>query len=185
MANDTNLKHLHPTLRVKVQSILLKLTQQSVPLKLLETYRTPAQQKALVAQGSTVQPWHSYFQYGLICDFGVFVDGNWSNEVNEAVKAYWQKLHAFAAQEGLEIGGKMSTVQLPLLSIEKLMNGQYPPGGDESWVKNVGDNIITWTEEPKPPLPVIDLAGTAGPGRGDERDQKSMDAVPPSRPSHE
>jgi peptidoglycan L-alanyl-D-glutamate endopeptidase CwlK len=156
MAHNTDLANLHPVMREKVKKLIEKLEQESIPLKLFEAYRSPQHQKELSSQGHASKPWYSYHQYGLACDFGLFADGAWSLETGDRVNEYWTRYQQIGYSLGLEsLDSKKSYLQLSGFTSEKLISGNYPSVGDESWLKNFRAHIMTWTDNPKPSLPEL------------------------------
>lgn len=158
MATNIDLQVLHPSLRKKVTMLLRMLEQQNIPIALREGFRSPERQQALYNEGNGEAVWHSHFQYGVACDFGLFIDGQWSDQNNEESKAYWKSFHEIARRVGLERSRThISELRLPDLKDEMAITGKYPAGGDEAWVNNLRSAILSWPHEPKPALPSLGL----------------------------
>jgi len=162
---DTDLSHLHPTVRDKVTAVQTQLDAESIPMKIFEGYRSPQRQAYLYAQGRTTRgpkvtnadAWKSYHQYGVAADFVRFENGNWNwNDSSAQDKAQWDRYHQIARDNGLEpLSFERPHVQLAGYTMTRLMNGDYPEGGDASWSANLTKAISGWTGTGAPP-PVDD-----------------------------
>lgn len=160
---DTDLDHLHPVVRAKVKTLQGKLDKENIPMKVFEAFRSPERQAFLYSKGRTrpglkvtnAEPWESYHQYGLAADFVRFENGKWNwNDQTAAQKAQWARFHALAREVGLEpLSWEMPHVQLVGTYFAKLLNGDYPEDGDESWSGNLSAAIGRWPGSRKPPLP--------------------------------
>ena len=133
---------LHPLFRTKTTALIEALTQEGIPFRLFEGFRSPERQQYLYAQGRTrpgaiitkARPWASYHQYGLAGDFVLFENGKWSWETKGDRARYWRRLREIGKQLGLEpLSFEMAHLQLAGLSIQDLAAGRYPAGGDSTW----------------------------------------------------
>lgn len=160
---DTDPAHLHPGIREKVAAIQSALESENIPLRFFEGFRLPQRQAYLYAQGRTApgpkvtgaRPWHSYHQYGLAADFVRFENGGWNwNNATSTERAQWDRYHEIAREHGMEpLSFEKPHVQLPDHSLTRLMNGDYPGGGDESWAGNLSASIVGWGGGNAPPVP--------------------------------
>lgn len=178
MAYDTNLQHLHPTMRAKVKTLIKSLALANVPIQIHEGYRTAARQHEKFNQGHPDSVWRSFYQYGVACAFAVVTDGAVRRDASDVIAGYWKKFRELAIVAGLESPGMdQANVQLPGLSISQLIKGQYPEGGDESWRKNLNANITASTHTPKPPIASLTGAIDNGFASDSERDDKATEQV--------
>jgi len=162
MSRDYDLAHLHPVVRDKVVSLTKKFEQESLPFRLCEGFRSPERQHHLFGQSRTrpgprvtnADAWSSFHQYGVACDFVLFIDGKWSWNDKGKYKKYWTRLHVLAKEVGLKpLSWELPHLQLESISLNELKQGKYPAGGDESWADNLSDAISNWTLSPAPPMP--------------------------------
>jgi hypothetical protein len=163
MARDTDLEKLHPIVRSKVNILIEKLAKEKIPLRLFEGYRYPQRQQNLYNQGRTTSgpivtrasAWRSYHQYGVACDFVLYIRGKWSWKTSGTYKKYWKRYHELGAEVGLRpVSFEMPHLELHGLSLNELLAGQYPEGGDESWAENLRTTISNWNKSPTPPPPI-------------------------------
>ncbi|GAA0852826.1 M15 family metallopeptidase [Aliiglaciecola litoralis] len=166
MARDTELSHLHPVVREKIQTLISRFASEELPFRLFEGFRTPDRQHELYAQGRTkagnkvtnAKAWSSYHQYGVAGDFVLYIDGKWSWDDKGKRKQYWKRLHELAREVGLEpLSWETPHLQLQGISLAQLQAGQYPQGGDESWSENMHAHIIKWTKTATPPSPELSM----------------------------
>ena len=165
MARDAAMEHLHPTFREKVITLTQMFTDERLPFRLFEGFRTPQRQQYLYAQGRTrpgrsvtnARPWDSHHQYGVAGDFVLFIDGNWSWDETGERQRWWARLHELARRVGLEpLSWESPHLQLQDVSIAALRSGRYPHGGDMAWAENLEDVISTWSvNPPAPPVPTL------------------------------
>ncbi len=162
MTRNTDLDNLHPVVRQKVKTLIDKLAHENIPLRLFEGYRNPERQHQLFSQGRTspgprvtkADAWQSYHQYGVACDFVLYIDGKWSWNTGPKFKKYWARYHELGAEVGLKpISWEKPHLELQNLNLQELVMGNYPEGGDESWSENLSSNILQWTKGPTPPPP--------------------------------
>lgn len=160
---DVDLAHLHPMVRRKVKDLQKKLDDENIPMKLFEGFRSPNRQAYLYAKGRTTpgprvtgaDAWESYHQYGIAADFVRFEGGNWNWNTNTAQqRADWDRYHEIALGLGLEpLSWEKPHVQLMGHSLNRLMHGDYPDGGDDSWADNLAAAIAGWPDAGAPPPP--------------------------------
>jgi peptidoglycan L-alanyl-D-glutamate endopeptidase CwlK len=160
---DKDLSKLHPTVRAKVLAVQGRLDGEGIPMRVFEAYRAPERQAFLYAKGRTApgskvtnaKAWESYHQYGLAADFVRFENGrpNWDTDTPQK-RDQWARYHAIAKEEGLEpLSWELPHVQLIGTSFARLLSGDYPDNGDETWNAALSASIKRWTGSPKPPLP--------------------------------
>lgn len=107
---STDLEELHPEFRVRLERVLMRCADEGLPFALFEGYRSPARQSELYAQGRTkggprvtnARAGESLHQYGLAADIVLRIDGAWSWSTDGQHRGLWSRLHAIAADEGLE-----------------------------------------------------------------------------------
>ncbi|WP_417671975.1 D-alanyl-D-alanine carboxypeptidase family protein [Roseibium sp.] len=160
---DTDLAHLHPLVRQKVEKIQKELDKANIPMRVFEAYRSPERQAFLYAKGRTSSgpkvtnagPWQSYHQYGMAADFVRFENGRWNwNDSTPQQQKEWDRFHDIARAAGLEpLTWERPHVQLIGTSFANLLNGDFPEEGDDSWASNLSDAILRWPGSKKPPLP--------------------------------
>ena len=133
---------LHPKLREAVATLLSQLNHEGHAFALFEGYRSPERQEWLWSQGRTrpgnivthAQPWASMHQYGLAADLVLRVGGEWS----WASDPGWWRLDKLAAERGLEtLTFERPHVQLAGLKLARLEEGDWPDGGDATWLNNL------------------------------------------------
>ena len=159
---DVDPAHLHPVVRAKVAAIQKQLDAENIPMKVFEAFRSPHRQAHLFAKGRTApgnkvtnaKAWQSYHQYGVAVDFVRFENGKWNwNTGTASERAQWDRYHQIARDNGLEpLSFEKPHVQLADYSLTRLMNGDYPDGGDASWAENLSAAILGWGDG-APPLP--------------------------------
>ena len=160
---DTDISHLHPDLRVRVERVLSRLTAGGMPFRLFEGFRTPQRQHYLWEQGrvrpgakvTNARPWESLHQYGLAVDLVLFENGKWSWD-NKGPKArWWARLQEIGTEQGLEpISWEAPHLQLAGIKLSVLRSGHYPSEGDASWADNFAQAVYAWSGTPAaPPLP--------------------------------
>ena len=161
---NAELKNLHPVVREKVEILTQKLKDEGNPIRLFEGFRSPQRQAHLYSQGRTTsgsiktkaKPWQSLHQYGVACDFVLYIDGNWSWETSGNYANYWNRYHELAREIGLKsLSWEKPHIQLESVSLQCLQKGNYPIGGDSGWAENLEDAIVGWSGYPvaAPPLP--------------------------------
>lgn len=165
MARDDAMEHLHPAFREKVQTLMQMFSDERLPFKLFEGFRTPQRQRDLYVQGRTqpgsivtkAKPWSSHHQYGVAGDFVLFINGNWSWDDTGERRQWWSKLHELAQRVGSEpLSWEKPHLQLKNVNIADLRSDHYPPGGDEEWADNLEDAIHAWSGSPAaPPVPTL------------------------------
>jgi hypothetical protein len=160
MPRDAVIEHLHPQFRGPVRELLQRLQQEQLPFRLFEGFRTPASQRDLYAQGRTrpgnivtkAGPWRSFHQYGFAADFVLYLDGQWSWTNTGERAAWWNTLHAYGRQLGLEpLGWEAPHLQLKGLRIDDLHAGHFPAGGDAAWGEHLELAIHGWHGGPTAP----------------------------------
>lgn len=163
-----DLAFLHPIVREKVRRIQEQLDAEGIPLRVFESYRTPARQNSLYAKGrnsadeivskkdvvSYQKAWGSYHQYGLAVDF-VFYENNawnWGPKGSAKHKAWYRRLHEIGDSLGLEhLKFETPHLQLAGWSSTKLRKGEIPAGGDRSWAENLLAVAREWKGSPASP----------------------------------
>lgn len=163
MARDRVLEHLHPTFREKYNRLTQMLTEENLPFRMFEGFRSPERQANLYAKGRTkpgsivtkAKPWSSYHQYGVACDFVLYIDGKWSWDDKGDRARWWARLHELAKMVGLQpLSWEKPHLQIQGLSLSDLRAGRYPTGGDDGWAENLEEAIESWLGHPQaPPLP--------------------------------
>jgi hypothetical protein len=168
---DNDLQHLHPLIRQKVSAVLQHLQDEHIPISLYEGFRDPIHQLALYVRGrvtkppvisTDVAPWASLRQYGLAVTFGVDENGIWSWNYDDPKQTpWWDRLKTLAQKEGLEvIAADPAAFQVSGIQLADVRQGHYPPGGDESWARNLAEAIKSWSSNSAPPVP--SFKGPAG-----------------------
>lgn len=165
MTRDAAMEHLHPAFREKILTLTPMFTDERLPFRLFEGFRTPQRQQYLYAQGRTrsgaivtnAPPWSSHHQYGVAGDFVLFIDGNWSWDDSGERRQWWSRLHELARRVELEpLTWERPHLQLRDVSIAALRAGHYPPGDDTTWAENLENAIQTWPGNPAaPPVPTL------------------------------
>lgn len=164
MARNVDLDKLHPVVREKVQALITQLDKENIPLRLFEGYRFPQRQHQLYSKGRTTpgkrvtkaDAWSSYHQYGMACDFVLYIDGKWSWQTRGKYAKYWKRYQEIGVEVGLKpLSWELPHLQLHNLNLASLRNGDYPEGGDESWSENLRSEIENWTKTPTPPPPPL------------------------------
>ena len=170
---DTSLELLHPLMREKVMALMDDLQANSIPMKIFEAYRSPERQDHLYAIGRTremhrgrvtfVKAWHSRHQYGLAVD--MVIDhpdySMWDTE-NDKPKAWWKRYHELAEIHDLEpVNFELVHIQLKGMVASKLLAGEQPSAGDDSWEQNFRNAVINWPGADKPRLRDEDKPGLA------------------------
>jgi peptidoglycan L-alanyl-D-glutamate endopeptidase CwlK len=161
---DSDLQHLHPLVRDKVRAVLGHLIEERIPISLYEGFRDPVHQEALYSRGritkspvisTDVGPWASLRQYGLAVTFGVYENGLWSWNYDDSKQvSWWGRLKTLAGKEGLEmIAADPAAFQVSGIKVEDLLQGHYPPHGDEGWAHNLSEAIKNWSSIQVPPAP--------------------------------
>jgi len=171
-----NLSLLHPDFRKKVIEIQRILNNEEIPLKIYETFRYPDRQIYVLKNGgSNAKPWQSYHQYGFAVDFVIYYgndptnysDNKWSWDNKNEHPDWWNRMHMLGKKHGLtpiyKKNGKLfeSAHLQPFFQDQnhadiQFKNGNYPPGGDYTWAKNLADTINAWNAKngyPKAPPP--------------------------------
>lgn len=139
---------LHPLMRAAMQEVLRECEAESLPFRLFEGYRSPQRQASLYAQGRDPQhpgpvltqakPWESFHQYGLACDFVLFIGGKWTWDTSGQYDHYWQQLAEIGQLYGLEgLSWEKPHLQIATLELTQLQSGSFPGGGDASWERNL------------------------------------------------
>ena len=166
----TDLDSLHPVMREATLYLLRKLEAEGIPLRLFESFRSPARQAWLYAQGRTragaivsnAKPWESYHQYGLAADFVLWIEGSWSWSTAGVHTMYWKRLHKIGEEVGLEpLSWETPHLQVAGLALQDLKKGIFPDGGDDAWRDNLEAVAIGWDSaksgllmaSPRPPAP--------------------------------
>ena len=121
---------LHPVFRQKATELLKTLSDEGIPFRLFEGFRSPARQSYLYSQGRTrpgpivtrARPGESYHQYGLAGDFVLFENGSWTwNTRGVRKRYYWARLQAVGKRLGLEpLSFELPHLQLAGLRIQDL-----------------------------------------------------------------
>lgn len=163
MSRDTEMAHLHPVFRHKVELLLQQLASENLPFRIFEGFRSPQRQRDLYSQSRTrpgprvtnADAWSSLHQYGVAADFVLHIDGKWSWDDSGERKKWWQQLHQLAAKHGLHpLSWELPHLQMQGLKLAQLQTGHYPDNGDSDWAENLHQAIINWrSAPPAPPLP--------------------------------
>jgi hypothetical protein len=179
MTRNVEIELLHPVFREKVKVLIDKLAAENIPLRLFEGYRFAERQHRLYSQGRTApgarvtkaDAWQSYHQYGVACDFVLYIDGKWSWQTSGKFKKYWSRYQEIGTEIGLKaLSWEKPHLQLHGLSLQDLQSGNYPEGGDESWAENLTTQIRQWTKGPTPPPPPLVFGRPALPDEEIEED---------------
>ena len=162
---DSELNHLHPVFLDKVRSLTSRLSEENIPFRLFEGFRSPQRQQYLYEQGRTrpgsivtkAKPWTSYHQYGLAGDFVLYENGNWSWDTSGNKQQRWDRLHEIGRELGLEpLSWELPHLQFSGLDISLLQSGEYPPGVNLEWAEWMEGTICSWSgQPPSPPVPSI------------------------------
>jgi peptidoglycan LD-endopeptidase CwlK len=165
---DMDRTKLHPDMRDRLEQVLAALRDRDVPMRLFEAYRSPERQAHLFAKGrdaagnvvgkvvTRARPWHSYHQYGLAVDLVIDKAGvdPWETDTAEAQR-WWKIYHEVARQHALEpLSFELPHVQLAGLKTSALLAGEYPEGGDATWLENLAKVVARWDGAAKPPAPL-------------------------------
>lgn len=154
---------LHPVFRQALQKVLARLAAEQIPFRLYEGFRYPERQAALYAQGRTAPgkivtralPWRSYHQFGLGADLVLHENGVWSWDTSGHRAAWWNRMQSLGRAEGLEaLSFEKPHLQLSGVSINDVVEGVYPAGGDDDWAEHLAAVIAGWKGDspaPKPP----------------------------------
>lgn len=163
-----DLAFLHPVVREKVRQIQRQLDAEGIPLRVFESYRTPARQNFLYAKGRNSagdiiskkdvvtyqKAWGSYHQYGLAVDFVFFENNgwNWGPRGSRKHQIWYQRLHEIGGSLGLErLKFETPHLQLAGWSSARLRSGELPAGGDRSWAENLLATAREWRGNPAAP----------------------------------
>ncbi len=166
MSHDSKLEHLHPVFRDKVVKLQELLSEENLPFRVFEGYRTPERQRYLYSKGRTrsgsvvtyANAWQSFHQYGVAADFVLYGDGNWSWDDRGEKKKLWDRLQELGEQVGLKhLDWEKPHLQLKDVALSDLRNGVYPPGGDLSWAENLTSAVYSWMGTPSAPSPPEDV----------------------------
>jgi peptidoglycan LD-endopeptidase CwlK len=152
MPRDTDISHLHPSIRNLLPELDRQLAAAGIPLQLYEAARSPFRQAELYAVGrdtgtpghhvTRAMAWSSFHQFGLAVDYVFKIDGNWSwpNADDPRWKTY--------QQIGTDLGLRSLSFETPHLEMPELLTsmqaGQYPDGGDDSWEQWLESQIELW-----------------------------------------
>ena len=164
MSRDTNMAHLHPVFRKKVELLLQDLLSAQLPFKVFEGFRSPERQRDLYKQGrskpgarvTNADAWSSLHQCGVAADFVLYIDGKWSWDDSGERKKWWQQLHKLAAKHGLQpLSWELPHLQMQQMELAQLKGGHYPANGDSDWAENLQQAITGWSGLPTaPPMPI-------------------------------
>lgn len=125
----------------------------STSLAVYETVRSPQRQAELYAIGRQTAPrgktvtraraWESYHQYGLAADFVFSVNGKWT--WTEPKFGQWKEFTLLAAKCGLRsLSFERPHVEFPDTQLSKLMSGQFPANGGDTWQEWLETQIEQW-----------------------------------------
>lgn len=187
---QTDLSHLHPIVRERVEAVLAQLKTENLPFVLFEAYRSPQRQRHLLRSGKGVtnaDAWQSPHQYGLAVDLVLDIDGVNPWETKGKYGKLWDQLHVVARENDLEpLSWEKPHLELKGFKWKTLKAGQYPANGDIEWAENLEATIIGWGEG-APPVPKILPGRPSVPGRfnqgdrfGSHRDEMDGDITRPS-----
>ncbi|MAD75718.1 MAG: hypothetical protein CML20_13180 [Rheinheimera sp.] len=164
MSRDTNMAHLHPVFRQKVELLLQDLLSAQLPFKVFEGFRSPERQRDLFNQGrsrpgarvTNADAWSSMHQYGVAADFVLYIDGKWSWDDTGERKKWWQQLHKLADKQQLQpLSWELPHLQMQGINLAQLQRGNYPQNGDNDWAENLQQAITGWSGFPTaPPIPI-------------------------------
>lgn len=141
---------LHPIMRNAMEEVLRECEAEALPFKVFEAYRYPQRQSRLYQQGrgtpgpvvTRAKPWESYHQYGLACDFVLFINGGWSWDAAGAFAQHWTRLTEIGQMYGLEgLSFEKPHLQVAGLELSQLQAGSYPGGGDATWEDNLREAL--------------------------------------------
>ena len=103
-------KGVSPALREKVEAVLAQLAAEGFDIRVVEGYRSPERQAALLASASgvtSVGSWGSCHNYGLALDAGVFINGAPSWDLDDPhVQAGYMRFGELSEMVGLNWGGR-------------------------------------------------------------------------------
>ncbi|WP_282243755.1 M15 family metallopeptidase [Stenotrophomonas sp. PS02300] len=106
-------KGVSPVLREKVEAVVAQLAAEGFHIRVVEAYRSPERQAALMASASgvtSVGAWSSCHNYGLALDTAVFVDGKPSWNLNDPhVMAGYLRFGELSEIVGLNWGGRWTS----------------------------------------------------------------------------
>lgn len=103
-------KGVSPALREKVEAVLAQLAAEGFDIRVVEGYRSPERQAALLASASgvtSVGSWGSCHNYGLALDARVFINGAPSWDLDDPhVLAGFMRFGELSEMVGLNWGGR-------------------------------------------------------------------------------
>ncbi|MGX9354917.1 M15 family metallopeptidase [Roseobacteraceae bacterium S113] len=170
LRRDTDMGHLHPVFRDRLERVLVRLAEEELPFRVFEGFRSAERQDYLWTLGRTrpgtrvtwSRPWGTRQHYGLGADLVLFEDGRWSWNDTGDKAALWEQMHAIAREEGLAttVNAKGQVlrkpyVHLPGIDMAALAVGRYPDGGDLAWASNLRAHIAQWGGPGGPDMPPI------------------------------
>ena len=142
-----NLADLHPHMRMLAERLLARASQAGIPLTVICTLRSMAEQAELYAQGRTkpgaivtnARPGYSYHNFGLAIDVvptRLLMTKNWGDtpDYRSEADALWQELGSLGVDIGLTWGGDFTALKdrphfewSDGLSLPQLRAGARPP----------------------------------------------------------
>lgn len=164
MARDTAMEHLHPTFRSKAQALMQMFSDERIPFRLFEGFRTPQRQWDLYAQGRTrpgsivtkAQPWSSYHQYGIAGDFVLFINDAWAGTTPASDGNGGPSCMNLPGALTWNPWGGKNLISNYKMSISLISAQATTPRGDETWADNLEDAIHAWYGTPAaPPVPTF------------------------------
>lgn len=145
---------LHPEFRSRQSALLLELGAMGIPFGLFEGFRHPDRQASLYAQGRSTPgsivtkalPWQSFHQYGFAGDYVLRLNGSWSwDDSTEIRKHWWDTLATVGKKHGLvALSFERPHLQLAGVTLAQLQSGQFPAGGDETWLYTLAQAQQDW-----------------------------------------
>lgn len=169
---DRDLAKIHPKVRQAIVATLAALSEQGIPFRIFEGFRTPERQTWLYAQGRTrpgakvtkAQAWQSMHQYGLAADLVLFTSAGWSWDDSGEKRAWWTEMQSQARRNGLApLSFEMPHVELVGADYHKLQQGELPADGDETWYESLAFSAERWRRTGRAPS-----APPLGPGERPE-----------------
>lgn len=140
VVSSRNLSDLHPTIRRRAEQFVEEAWEAGIPVRIVSTYRSLAEQERLYQQGRTTPgpivtnapPGGSWHNYGLAFDVALDVDGD--PETNDpswdADSEIWEELGDLGRSLGLRWGGDFGDPghfeYHPGLTLEQAADGWRP-----------------------------------------------------------
>jgi len=100
---QSSLEYLHEPFRIRVKQMMDKVQAEGLPFRVFETYRSPARQRYVCAQGHSAMSLPGPHNFGLAVDIVAYVDGKWTWETKGI---NWKRLGEIGESFGFTWGGR-------------------------------------------------------------------------------